>query len=89
MAPTMINDILDDDSRAHLRADNVTCQTYQVDFLKRSLLNIRFGHKFSVVHLNCRSLSCHYDELTMLLDHLKWHPDIIVTTELGFRKIPV
>ena len=80
----MLDDTATEDYPVNLQADNVHCQTYQVDYLKRNLSNIRSGHNFSIVHFNSRSLACHYDDFIVLLDHLRWHPDIIVSTETWF-----
>ena len=61
------NDVVEDIRLPHLQVDNVRCQSYSTNFLKRNIGNIRSDHNFLIFHCNIRSLKCHYDKLSILL----------------------
>ena len=74
----------DNNEPIHLQTTNVFCQTYSTGYLKRNLTSVREGHNFSIVHLNTRSFSRNFDEFSILLDCLKWQPEVVVLSETWF-----
>ena len=79
-----MNNIIDHNNFPHLLAGNINCQTYDTDYLKRNLVNIRSGHNFSIVHQNIRSFGHNVNEFNVLIDNLKFYPEILVLTETWF-----
>ena len=68
----------------HLHSENIFCQTYSKGYLKRNLTNTLTGHDFSIVHFNVRSFTSNFDEFSILLEYLKWQPEVLVLSETWF-----
>ena len=73
------------DDEEQLSIDRIPCRYYTLDTINYDLSDCR-NNNLTIYHINLRSYSANFDEMSILLDGLNKRPDIIVFSETWFNE---